>query len=101
MTIANPANFALLNFKKETYPSQGCEDNWQKEWGEQIYFSHVAHYRRGVATLFWKGFDCEVKSSESGDQGRWICIDVLHSEKKLLLLNIYAPNTSNENICFL
>ena len=124
--MANQANFNLLSFNvrginnkkkrlsvfrwlnkkqadiiylQETYSSQGCENQWQKEWGGNIYFSHGTNHSRGVATLFRKGFDCEVKSSESGDQGRWICIDVLHNEKRLLLINIYAPNTINEQIC--
>ena len=72
-----------------------------KRNGEEIYiFSHGTSHSRGVDTLFRKGFDCEVKSSESGDQGRWICIDVSHNEKRLLLINIYALNTNNEQICF-
>ena len=86
--MANQANFNLLSFNvrginnkkkrlsvfrwlnkkqadviylQETYSSQGCEDQWQKEWGGNIYFSHGTNHSRGVATLFRKGFDCEVK----------------------------------------
>ena len=68
--------------------------------GRKYIFSHGTNHCGGVASLFRKGFDCEVKSSESGDQGRWICINVLHNEKRLLLIIIYAPNTINEQICF-
>lgn len=80
---------------QETYSSKEIETVWSNEWGSRIYFSHGKSNSRGVATLFTKKFFNEGNSVEgywNDDEGRFLAIECVLQGKRILIVNIYAPN---------
>lgn len=80
---------------QETYSSVENELVWSNEWGNKIYFSHGTTNSRGVAVLFTKQFFMQggqVEGYWKDDQGRFLAIECVIQTKRILIVNIYAPN---------
>ncbi len=76
---------------QETHSTTLGEKLWLDEWGCEIYFSHGSNNARGVAILFPKGMHCNIQTSVIDDEGRYIVLDIITDEWKMLLCNVYAP----------
>ena len=77
---------------QETHTEQTDEEQWKRQWGGNIIFSHKDSASRGCAILFSKRTDVEVNKTSVCSQGRYVVIDSIVNKKQLLLANIYAPN---------
>ena len=77
---------------QETHCIKSQEKIWKSEWGGRILFAHGTSNARGVAILFAKNLDIEIKKVKKSDDGRYLLVSAVISNHPLLLCNIYAPN---------
>lgn len=96
--------FLLLREKKgdiffiqETFCTSQKEKIWRNEWGGKAFFSNGESNSRGVAILYNRNSDIEIKATIRDLEGRCIINVVKIADKELALCNIYAPNESNPN----
>ena len=75
-------------FLQETHSKIETENQWEREWGGKMLFSHGSSNARGVAVLFRNGFNISIDSSKIDPQGRFLKIE----HNMFILANIYAPN---------
>ena len=73
---------------------------WKSQWPGEIYFAHGSIHSRGVAILIRKGFDFELKSLRSDDEGRYLILKANIQDVTLLLINVYAPNITTKQSLF-
>lgn len=77
-------------FLQETHSTFSDEKPWTDEWEGDIYFSHGEQNARGVCIMTKVSHTCH--KSISSDTGRHIMIDVTISDRRMTIMNIYAPN---------
>ena len=106
-TIKCKAIFRWLELKKnniifqETYSCSDIENQWQKEWKGNIFFSHGESNSRGCMILTREGLDLDVFYEKSCNIGRYILIKCEIEGEPFTLLNVYAPNTEHEQVIFI
>ena len=69
---------------QETHSSRVSENEWLKDWGGEIFFSHGTSSARGVAILIPKNLNVRINNLVRDDMGRFILID--GKLNKLILL---------------
>lgn len=89
-----------LCFLQETYSSQETECIWKNEWGGQIVFSHGGGHSRGILILIKPGLDAKVTSILTDNIGRFLLVDTMIQDTQFKLVNIYAPNSENDQLNF-
>ena len=52
------------------------------------------------AILVRNALDITLKSVQSDEEGRFLCLETIIQDQLFLLVNIYAPNTSTEQTSF-
>ena len=57
-------------------------------------------HSRGVAILVRNTLDFTLKSVQSDEEGRFLCLEAIIQDQLFLLINIYTPNTSTEQTSF-
>lgn len=77
---------------QETYSSKENENLWSNEWGRKIYFSHGTNNSEGVAILVSKNFQGSVQGFWNDQEGRFLALQCVLAERKVLIVNLYAPN---------
>ena len=82
---------------QETHSAEECEIIWNAEWGQKIIYSHGCSNARGVAILFKRNVEYEIKKVTRDDQGRFIVIDCVIDNQKMMIANVYAPNNDDPN----
>ena len=87
-------------FLQETYSSKECENIWQAEWGGEVFFSHGTKHSRGTMTLINPKTKCKVENKICDKNGRYVILDILIADTRIVLANIYAPNDANQQISF-
>ena len=87
-------------FLQETHSTSLVEKQWENEWGNKTFFSHGSNNSRGVCILFKSGLDFAVNESIVDRQGRYIFLKVMVGDRPYNLLNVYAPNKTNEQVAF-
>ena len=87
-------------FLQETYSSKECENIWQAEWGGEVFFSHGTKYSKGTMILINPKIKCKVENKICDKNGRYIILDILIADTRIVLANIYSPNDANEQISF-
>ena len=65
---------ADLIFLQETHSTAEQQDQWRKEWGASVLFSHGSTNARGVAILIRNGLNITIQLSETSSDGRFIVI---------------------------
>jgi exonuclease III len=90
-------------FLQETHSSKELGKKWKTEWGSQIIFSHGNSNSKGVAILFPKDLDYQMKDKIIDSEGRLLILKILLNEKYYNLCNIYAPTMDHrkEQILFI
>ncbi|CAH3125330.1 unnamed protein product, partial [Pocillopora meandrina] len=63
---------ADLIFLQETHSTTERQDQWRKEWGASILFSHGSTNARGVAILIKNSLNIIIQQSEISSDGRFI-----------------------------
>ena len=88
-------------FFQETHSQKDTENSWRNMWGNnQVWFSHGETNARGVAIHASNRVQIKVINVTSDTEGRFICLDCELYGQKLMLVNIYAPNTVTEQKIF-
>ena len=88
-------------FLQETHSTEETEDIWRKQWnGSYSIFAHGESNSRGVAILMNSAVDCEPHEIVKDDEGRFLLLKAKLNGEKVILLNIYAPNTEREQVEF-
>lgn len=87
-------------FLQETYSTEETENLWKSQWPREIYFAHGSIHSRGVAILIRKGFDFELKSLRSEEEGRFLILKANIQDVTFLLINVCAPNITTKQSLF-
>ena len=66
------------------------------QWPGDMYYSHSSNQSKDVLVLIHETLQFELKSVKKDNQGRFVIVEVLVQECPVLLINIYAPNKTNE-----
>ena len=91
---------ADLIFLQETHSCKERETQWKKEWGAEILFSHGHTNARGVAVLIKKGFDIDIRLTQTDSIGRLILLKAVIKEENYTIANIYGPNKDADAVKF-
>jgi len=82
---------------QETHSTKEIENEWTKEWGGEIVFSHGTSKSRGVALLVTSQHNHNISNICADPDGRYIIVDIIKANTKYTLVNIYAPTQNFEN----
>ena len=87
-------------FLQETSSTGEIENQCRKQWLGDIYFAHGSTHSCGVAILIRKSFDFNLKSFQFDKEGWYIILEASIQGSPLILVNIYAPNTTAKQSLF-
>ena len=79
-------------FIQETHSTKAKERWWNTTWGSKILYSHGTSNARGVAILISKNTPIEVHNVISSENGQYLLLYCTLNHRKVLLVNVYAPN---------
>ena len=82
---------------QETRSPVERQDQWKKEWGAPILFSHGKSNARGVAILIRNGLDITIQLSEISSDGRFIIIKAV-IKMNYIQLRIYMVQTKTQKL---
>jgi exonuclease III len=86
---------ANIIFLQETYSTKEVEHYWNQQWsGGNILFSHGTNHSKGVAVLFKKNCDYEIKHCKIDQSGRAICLELGIQGHDIIIINVYYPCAS-------
>ena len=91
---------ADIIFLQETYSTPDVVDNWKYQWSGEMFYSHGSNHSKGVLVLIRDTLQFELKSVKNDTHGRFVIVEALVQESPVLLINIYAPNKTNEAVDF-
>ena len=57
-------------------------------------------HRKGVKILVNPNLDLKVENCISDKSGRFIILDLIVDESRIILVNIYDPNDTNQQVAF-
>ena len=77
---------------QDTHFEKKTENQILAEWGYKAWFSSYLSNSRGVTILFKNNFEFKVHNSKHDPGGNFLILDVTIDDKRLTLVNIYAPN---------
>lgn len=81
---------------QETHSSDAVETYWRAEWGGDIYFSHGRENAGGVAFLFPRNTQFNVRVMHSSEDGRLLRLEINSDTCKATIIGVYAPSTSRQ-----
>ena len=84
------ADIAML---QETRTRSDTNKLWQNEWGPKMHTSDDETNARGVAILLHRNLDITVHKVKKEANDRLLIVDFTCDKNRMLLCNIYAPNT--------
>jgi len=87
-------------FLQETYSSKECKNTWQAEWGGEVVFNHGTNHSKGSIILFHPELNFKIEKQITDKNGRYVILDGMFSDSRLVLVNIYAPNDVHQQVCF-
>ncbi len=73
---------------------------WSKEWSGQSIWSRGSSHSRGVSVLFNRNVKYDIRNKIVDPNGRYIIFDLYLGEQNYRFINIYAPNSEYERVCF-
>ncbi len=77
---------------QDTHFEKKIEKQILAEWGYQAWFSSYSSNSRGVSILFTNNFEFKVHTYKYDPGGNFLILDLTIDEKRLTLVNLYAPN---------
>ena len=83
---------------QETHSTISCEEQWKKEWGGELIFSHGLSNARGVIVGFSKNLDVTFEQTTQDKNGRILILDVTIDSIKYTLINLYNANSENDQV---
>ena len=87
-------------YLQETYSTIDIESVWRTQWQGKLYFSHGSNHSCGVMILVRDDLDFKLKLVRSDDNGRYIIMEAEVQGSSFLFVNIYAPNSVQDQCCF-
>ena len=87
-------------FLQETYSTIDIESVWRTQWQGKLYFSHGSNHSCGVMILVRDDLDFKLNFVRSDDNGRYIIMEAEVQGSSFLFVNIYAPNSVQDQFCF-
>ena len=100
-TWCREKNADVIFFLQETHSNKATENQWQREWGGRMLFSHGSPNSCGTAILINNKVNCTVLCTVPDPLGRFVISKVQVDEKVYVLVNIYAPNKNKDSILFI
>ena len=92
---------ADIIFLQETYSTKEVEAIWKTQYKGKMFYSHGTNHSRGVMILIKDDLEFDLKSFFFLDpDGRYILINAAVQGSDYLFVNIYAPNTVQEQCEF-
>ena len=91
---------ADLIFLQETHSTTERQDQWRKEWGASVLFSHGSTNARGVAILIKNSLNIVIQQSEISSDGRFIVLKAAINNEIYTIANIYGPNKDADAVKF-
>ena len=82
---------------QDTHLMESVEVEFKKYWDGTYILHGERHNARGVALLFGNNFEYTISHIDKDSEGNMIVTDLKVGEVKIRLLNIYGPNTNNED----
>ena len=89
-----------LVFLQETHSTAETANIWARDWKGKIVFSHGTSNSKGCMILVKEGFDLEITFVKCDNKGRFVLLKGQVQGEPTILLNVYAPNTENEQVEF-
>ena len=89
-----------LIFLQETHSTIERQDQWRKEWGAPVLFSHGSTNARGVAILIKNSLNSTIQQSEISSDGRFIVLKADINNETYTIANIYGPNKDADAVKF-
>ena len=77
---------------QETHTKKSDEKILKSMSGGQIFYAHGTTQSRGCAVLIKRNISTKIFKINCDNNGRYIIIDLLLSDYRLTLVNVYAPN---------
>ena len=87
-------------FIQESYGTQDWERIWKSEWDGNLFFANDGNHARSVLALIQPGLDIKIVNTFTDGLGRVLLLDALMQDEWLSLINIYAPNAEESQVCF-
>lgn len=82
---------------QETNWREGFINEMRKRWkGEFLYNNGDERYGRGVAILIRENSGINGKEIYKDKVGKCMAVEIIYEEKKILIVNIHAPNEEKE-----
>ena len=85
---------------QESHGTDEMMEIWQNEFGGEILYSNSTGASKGVCILIKKNLSYRINAMKKDEDGRIIICeleDMADVTKKIVLCNIYAPNTDKPN----
>ena len=95
--IYNRMNKADVIFMQETHVTKGLERGIKMEWGGPMFFANGSNKSRGVIIALAKDFDAKVRFTYSDPDSRALIVVIEIENKRITLVNVYAPNEDDSN----
>ena len=89
-----------LIFLQETHSTIERQDQWRKEWGAPVLFSHGSTNARGVAILVKNSLNITIQQSEISSDGRFIVLKADINNETYTIANVYGPNKDADAVKF-
>ena len=89
-----------LIFLQETHSTTERQDQWRKEWGAPVLFSHGSTNARGVAILMKNSLNITIRQSEISSDGRFIVLKADINNETYTIANVYSPNNDADAVKF-
>ena len=85
-------------FLQETHLTDISKNNIvnKTRWPSESFHAVANNSKAGVSILFGENITTNIHSTDICKEGRYIIIDITIEEKRILLVNIYAPSGGNQ-----
>ena len=85
-------------FLQETHSTKEVETKWKDDFKGPVFFSHGQSNARGVLISYVGNRNFKVNSELTDKAGRILILDVIIEGENILLINLYNPNTEQEQL---
>ena len=84
-----------IRLLQETHLTSSNETIWKNEWKGPCYFSGNSSNKAGVCILVDPNLNCNIIQHTDIVPGRLQALEISINEKKVIILNLYGPNTDD------
>ena len=81
---------------QDTHLTESDAFDLKNYWQGNFILHGERHNARGVAIFFGENFEYKILNTDKDTEGNMILADIEINETKFRLINMYGPNTNNE-----